>query len=1365
MPRKRKETHGVPQSPDLFRSTRTRGSRKGTETKTVILKTLADTNILSTSSFRYEDPGYGLKSTQEIPLDWEKFENHTFFNSAQSKVNVAFHKIINEYPFDGTRKQVEAFEDSLTGYEKYILDIFPKNNGYLIFSGTTSIENPGGGYSAGLGTSISVVDSAGSQFPDLSKDRSGKPVINFGESPFSIEMMIYIPAIENDNQIICQKRHTESRCITLALSKSISTRNIPLIFSLSSGSARIIASASIEKGVFSHICATYDKGSTNNLNLYLSQTLVATSSTSYDFESLSFSDSNFIIGSGSMFLGAPTSKHLAGSTSMQFIPAVTFSGSLDELRLFHSTRNTDDQKRYEKRIIYPDNDDLKLYFRFNEPSGSYDGNNVVLDSSGNSLNSIISNYSEALRNTGSSGQPLNPISGERPDRSPVLFPDFIPIKNLNARLLLSASDYDIINPNLVTRLFPSHYLLEGQDYQGFATEEGNIAKAISGNSIPGSAKLGSAQNLTAFMLIWAKFYDEIKIFIDHLSNVLHVSYDDEDSVARKLLPFVAQYYGLELPSIFGDAPIEQFIRGEDIEDAYETSLNSLQFVQTEMWKRILLNYNDVRVSKGTVHSIKSLIRSAGINPDNLMTIREFGGPTKRSLTGRRETKVEVASSLDFSGSYASVDPGSLNSHGFSSKFPHIVSNFLSGTRVEVGFPNAEQFIHASASMNVKDMAGFNDGETLIVTDDNNKSVTFEFDDDSSSSVQGAVIIPIPTVGGVAAQAEKIVQKVTGSFSGSIDGFAVGGGSGILTLKNKSNKRKNLGNILITSTIGSSHLTIDGFKGGKGFILQDTSEYGIHGISTDPSDGLFTSGSFTYEATYQFPLKDYIKYELNQSLVRLHVSCSNTGSKSELSKGVHYANLLLVSGTENSLTSSGSTLRLYMRPGNTSNTHIDPLLRLELTGVNIFDGGLWNVSFGRERSDQKRVEDSGRYITEPISFVGSSSYFLRAARQSYGSVESIYVTSSFFKEDAGGITGPRNILQVIDSTYNPSGSTIVIGSQSMANVSSDGSNGSFGPAYNRFLIDPNLDTSPGGVSGDRVLANKTNFAGQISQARFWSKALEIDEWKEHVRNFKSLGVNNPLVNFNFEKAATGSFQRLRVDASTDQYSTESNSLGDISIFDFSQNEIYMSGAGFEPSSQVIKPETFYYSHLSPKFDLSQASNKVRVRSLNSPELLDEYKYASIAPVYDVLKIEEPDDDTRFAIEFSSVKALDEDIMNMFSDLVFFDNALGKVNLLFDDIYPDLDQARKIYFHRVTEKLNYQIFFEMYRWFNTSLGDLIEQLIPRKTKFLGINFIIESHVLERNRFRYLFDEIYLKALARDTSRGNLLLSQIVGNLQKY
>ena len=92
---------------------------------------------ITTSSFNMDSPGSALKSTQQLPIDWEKFERHTFFDSAESKVNVAFDTIINYFPFDSTVQEVRDYIDGLTGYEKYVLDnLWPKHIGYLHFSGT-----------------------------------------------------------------------------------------------------------------------------------------------------------------------------------------------------------------------------------------------------------------------------------------------------------------------------------------------------------------------------------------------------------------------------------------------------------------------------------------------------------------------------------------------------------------------------------------------------------------------------------------------------------------------------------------------------------------------------------------------------------------------------------------------------------------------------------------------------------------------------------------------------------------------------------------------------------------------------------------------------------------------------------------------------------------------------------------------------------------------------------------------------------------------------------------------------------------------------------------------------------------------------
>jgi len=73
-----------------------------------------------TGSFRYDPPGSPLKSTQQLPTDFTKWENHTFFCSAEANVNIIFDKIINRFPFDGKKKEYDDWMDILS----IILDIF-----------------------------------------------------------------------------------------------------------------------------------------------------------------------------------------------------------------------------------------------------------------------------------------------------------------------------------------------------------------------------------------------------------------------------------------------------------------------------------------------------------------------------------------------------------------------------------------------------------------------------------------------------------------------------------------------------------------------------------------------------------------------------------------------------------------------------------------------------------------------------------------------------------------------------------------------------------------------------------------------------------------------------------------------------------------------------------------------------------------------------------------------------------------------------------------------------------------------------------------------------------------------------------------
>jgi hypothetical protein len=143
------------------------------------LSEFADTNIESSSSYRYGDKK-SLVSTQQVRTDFSNFVNHTFFHSAVANVNESFDRIVNFYPFNGKNKDLEIFEDSLTGFEKYVLDNFPKNVGYLVFSGTQK------GEAASLGTSISVNDSEGSTYSSISNVKSAKAVLDPKNNPFTV---------------------------------------------------------------------------------------------------------------------------------------------------------------------------------------------------------------------------------------------------------------------------------------------------------------------------------------------------------------------------------------------------------------------------------------------------------------------------------------------------------------------------------------------------------------------------------------------------------------------------------------------------------------------------------------------------------------------------------------------------------------------------------------------------------------------------------------------------------------------------------------------------------------------------------------------------------------------------------------------------------------------------------------------------------------------------------------------------------------------------------------------------------------------------------------------------------------------------
>ena len=548
----------------------------------------------------------GIFNTQEISLDWSKFENHTFFNSAKVKVDTAFNKIINEYPFDANEEKIIDFIKNLTGFEKWVFDSFPRSTGSLHF------KNDGVN-----GVYLRIQEPAGSIFSDLSNRDDVKKIINFYNS-FSIQFNVFLPEISNTKQIIFQKQNisgSNSIGVVSYLSSSVDTTKTNIIFSINSGSLQSSVECEIEKGKFNNISFICDF-SKNKLFLYQNGELINQSYQLNKFNSI-YSTSSFLIGSGTQW-----------KTDTDNINFDLFSGSLDEFKIWNKVIESDKIINYNKPIF--SQEDLLVYYKFNEPaiqiaSPTSPKNAIVLDYSGNSLHTYVENLSyfySNLTSIRSFQHESNTIDEKYYYYTPVLFIKHPNILNFKTELEEVADEYDVANPNLITKLVPKHFLIE--DIFTILKDDGT-EETVTNNSV-----------LLTFLYSYAKLFDEMKIFLDSFSRVRKIGYDENENLPDKFISNLFNFFGFEQPSVF---------ENYSISDHYENNI-LLKFLEVQdfnkiknlILKRVLTSLPELIKVKGTINSIEMFMRTIGLEPNYQFKIKEYGGSKINKINLLRDKK-------------------------------------------------------------------------------------------------------------------------------------------------------------------------------------------------------------------------------------------------------------------------------------------------------------------------------------------------------------------------------------------------------------------------------------------------------------------------------------------------------------------------------------------------------------------------------------------------------------------------------------------------------------------------------------------------------------------------------------------------------
>jgi len=116
---------------------------------------------------------------------------------------------------------------------------------------------------------------------------------------------------------------------------------------------------------------------------------------------------------------------------------------------------------------------------------------------------------------------------------------------------------------------------------------------------------------------------------------------------------------------------------------------------------------------------------------------------------------------------------------------------------------------------------------------------------------------------------------------------------------------------------------------------------------------------------------------------------------------------------------------------------------------------------------------------------------------------------------------------------------------------------------------------------------------------------------------------------------------------------------------------------------------------------------------------------------------------FAFEKSMYNIISREMINIFGTIVDFNNLIGQPVNRYRSEYKDMQKLRQLYFERVQNTIELEKFVEYFKWLDSALSVMLQQLVPGSARFSeNLRTMVESHVLERNKYQSKFPSLEKK-----------------------
>jgi hypothetical protein len=116
---------------------------------------------------------------------------------------------------------------------------------------------------------------------------------------------------------------------------------------------------------------------------------------------------------------------------------------------------------------------------------------------------------------------------------------------------------------------------------------------------------------------------------------------------------------------------------------------------------------------------------------------------------------------------------------------------------------------------------------------------------------------------------------------------------------------------------------------------------------------------------------------------------------------------------------------------------------------------------------------------------------------------------------------------------------------------------------------------------------------------------------------------------------------------------------------------------------------------------------------------------------------------FSVEKSMYQNISEEMLRWMGTITQFNNLIGKPTDRYEASYRDLNFLRTIFFKNVGNTPDFEKFVDFYKWIDESVARIIMELIPASLSTTTVaSNVVESHILERNKYRHKLPTIEFK-----------------------